>query len=173
MGPTVIHDQANRVAEALKELIPACCGVLLFGSSVEKKLGRPSKDLDVVAISNSTAWGTCNTRIADAKVELFWRRLDKVCQAVVAHRDFFDTRNIAAGKIINQPENLRLFPKLKRIAEVNWSKGPLRPGPSSPNTRDRPRVSGSSSMARRRRLSVCSSSRTATSHSANRSISME
>lgn len=121
--------------DSLKELIrshvPDWGGTLLFGSSVEKRLDRPPQDWDVVALSLGPQWLTGVTKHDGQTIELFARRIDKIFDAIVASRDFFDMRNVAAGRLIDWPEELPIFPKLKRIAEVNWPKGPLRPGASS------------------------------------------
>ena len=106
-------------------------GTLLFGSTVEKRFNRPPADTDIIGLSLTNYFTTGRTKVEDLILEHFVRPIDRLCMAVVAHQDFFDTRNVAAGLLIDWPKNIDLFPKLKRIAEVNWPRGPLRPGPSS------------------------------------------
>jgi len=106
-------------------------GRLLFGSTVEKRFNRPPADTDIIGLSLTNYFTTGRTKVEDLILEHFVRPIDRLCMAVVAHQDFFDTRNVAAGLLIDWPKNIDLFPKLKRIAEVNWPRGPLRPGPSS------------------------------------------
>lgn len=121
----------KKIGIHLKEKVPDFGGALVFGSLVEKKLGRPSKDIDVIAMTLGSAWETAVFSINGQAIELFLRRFDRICNSVMASRDFFDTRNVAAGRVIGWPGQHLFFPKLKRIAEVNWPKGPLRPRESS------------------------------------------
>ena len=117
------------IVSVVKEKSALYGGTLLFGSSIEKKLGRPSKDIDTVGLSLAPLMFTGVHNVGALTIELFIRRIDKICLSIVGIRDFFDTRNVAAGKVIDYPdEKSRIFPKLKRIAEVNWPRGPLRPG---------------------------------------------
>lgn len=103
-------------------------GSLIFGSVVEKQ-PREGSDIDFVGFLTGPAWMLGQTRHAGRLFECWLHRLDKICLAILAYRHYFTLRNVAAGVLVDWQTDL--LPKLKRVAEVNWPAGPLRPPASS------------------------------------------
>ncbi|MEW5694143.1 MAG: nucleotidyltransferase domain-containing protein [Candidatus Hydrogenedentota bacterium] len=128
MYKTVIQEPFS---ESLQEIIrvyksgnPAYMGALVFGSVVEK-IPKPTSDLDIIVFMKPPfVESNVVKRVKGVKAEIYIRPFDKIVNAVCATRDFFYTRNIGAGLLVDYINPL--VPALKRLAEINWRQGPLR-----------------------------------------------
>lgn len=137
-GPDVlgeVPDLSTEQREALAALLsslgqhPEFLGAILFGSTVEKGRGVAAGDIDVLGIMGGSSWFTGCRRVLGQKFDIGLRRLDHLLDTVLARRDKFPTRDIAAGQLVSLRNPL--VAEIKSVAEHNWRMGPRRPKPTS------------------------------------------